>query len=62
MRTNINIDDELMNEALLFSQDKTKKATVEEALKLFVQINKQASIRELRGKLEWDANLDEMRT
>ncbi|PCJ17566.1 MAG: DUF2191 domain-containing protein [Candidatus Cloacimonadota bacterium] len=61
MRTNIIIDDKLMNEALLFSQDKTKKSTVEEALRLFVQINKQSAIRNLRGKLNWDGNLEDMR-
>ena len=38
MRTNIVIDDELMNEAMTLSQIKTKKAVVETVLKLLVQI------------------------
>ncbi|MDY6989724.1 MAG: type II toxin-antitoxin system VapB family antitoxin [Thermodesulfobacteriota bacterium] len=61
MRTNIVIDDELMNEAMTLSQLKTKKAVVETGLRLLVQIKKQEQIRSLRGKLKWDADLDAMR-
>ncbi|OGQ98077.1 MAG: transcription regulator of the Arc/MetJ class [Deltaproteobacteria bacterium RIFOXYD12_FULL_57_12] len=62
MRTNIVIDDSLMNEALVISGYKTKKETVEEALKLLIEQRKQADIRELRGKLQWEGDLAEMRT
>ena len=62
MRTNIVIDDELMNEAMTLSQLKTKKAVVETGLKLLVQIKKQEQIKSLRGKLKWDGDLDEMRS
>jgi Arc/MetJ family transcription regulator len=61
MRTNIIIDDELMNEAMALSQLKTKKAVVETGLKLLVQIKKQERIQRLRGKLKWDGDLDGMR-
>jgi Arc/MetJ family transcription regulator len=61
MRTNINIDDELMTEAMTLSQIKTKKAVVETGLKLLVQIKKQERIKSLRGKLKWDGDLDAMR-
>jgi Arc/MetJ family transcription regulator len=61
MRTNILIDDSLMAEALNVSEHKTKKDTVEEALRLLVSMKKQASIRGLRGKLEWEGDLDAMR-
>jgi Arc/MetJ family transcription regulator len=61
MRTNIVIDDELMNEAMTLSQLKTKKAVVETGLRLLVQIKKQEQIRSLRGKVKWDADLDAMR-
>ena len=61
MRTNIVIDDELMNEAMELSQLKTKKAVVESGLRLLVQIKKQERIKGLRGKLKWDGNLDAMR-
>lgn len=62
MRTNIVIDDALMREALAVSGNKTKKETVEEGLKLLVTMGKQARIRNLRGKLKWEGNLDAMRT
>lgn len=62
MRTNIVIDDDLMEEALKVSQLKTKKDAVEAGLKLLVQRKKQESIKDLRGKLRWRGNLDQMRT
>lgn len=61
MRTNIIIDDELMNEAMMLSRLKTKKAVVETGLRLLVQIKKQERIKNLRGKLKWDGDLDAMR-
>ena len=61
MRTNINIDDKLMGEAMALSKLKTKKAVVETGLKLLVQIKKQERIKSLRGKLKWDGDLDAMR-
>jgi|UniRef100_A0A7C3E7D9 Arc/MetJ family transcription regulator len=62
MRTNIVIDDNLMNEALLLSGYKTKKETVEEGLKLLIAIKKQSKIRKYRGMLHWEGDLDAMRT
>jgi Arc/MetJ family transcription regulator len=56
------IDDDLMDEALKVSRLKTKKDAVEEGLKLLVQRKKQENIKELRGKLHWTGNLDDMRT
>ncbi|WP_028323008.1 type II toxin-antitoxin system VapB family antitoxin [Desulfatiglans anilini] len=61
MRTNIVIDDELINEAMTLSQLKTKKAVVETSLRLLIQIKKQERIKDLRGKLKWDGDLDKMR-
>ena len=61
MRTNIIIDDTLMNEALKLSEYKTKKETVEEALRLFVSMKNQSSIRSYKGKLHWDGDLEKMR-
>ena len=61
MRTNIVIDDELINEAMALSQIKTKRAVVETGLKLLVQIKKQERIKKFRGKLKWDGNLDALR-
>lgn len=61
MRTNIVINDDLMNEAMTLSKLKTKKAVVETGLKLLVQIKKQERLKSLRGKLEWDGDLNAMR-
>ncbi|MBE0486390.1 type II toxin-antitoxin system VapB family antitoxin [Marinobacter sp.] len=62
MRTNIVIDDQLMAEALKASGYKTKKEAVEQGLKLLVQLSKQQEIRKLRGKINWEGDLDEMRS
>ena len=61
MRTNVVIDDKLMNKAKKVSGLKTKKETIEEALKLLVSQREQSEIRKLRGKLKWEGNLEEMR-
>jgi Arc/MetJ family transcription regulator len=62
MRTNIVIDDQLMDEALKASGLKTKKEAVEAGLRALIKQRKQESIRALRGKLRWEGNLEEMRT
>ena len=62
MRTNIVIDDDLMEEAMKVSRIKTKKEAVREGLKLLIQRKKQEHIRDLRGKLEWKGDLEQMRT
>ncbi|HOY19756.1 MAG TPA: type II toxin-antitoxin system VapB family antitoxin [Haliscomenobacter sp.] len=61
MRTNIVIDDQLMDQAISLSGLETKKAVMEQALKLYIQLLQQAAIRELRGKLHWEGNLEQMR-
>jgi len=61
MRTNIIIDDNLMAEAINVSGYKTKKETVEEALKLLITMKNQEKIRKYRGKLNWEGDLDKMR-
>jgi Arc/MetJ family transcription regulator len=50
-----------MEEALKLSKIKTKKSVVETALKLLVQVKRQEAIRKLKGKLNWEGNLAEMR-
>jgi Arc/MetJ family transcription regulator len=62
MRTNIDIDDALMAEALRQSGAPTKRAAVEEALRLLIQTRRQAGLRKLRGKVKWEGDLDAMRT
>jgi Arc/MetJ family transcription regulator len=61
MRTNVVIDDKLMESALKMSGLKTKKDAIEEGLKLLVQLKGQEKIKGFRGKLKWTGNLDEMR-
>ena len=61
MRTNIVIDDDLMKQALEVSGCKTKKEAVEEGLKLLIKMSAQRKILELRGKIHWEGDLDEMR-
>ena len=53
MRTNIVIDDELMDSALEYSGLRTKKDVVEQALRLLVQIKQQEKLRDIRGKVRW---------
>lgn len=62
MRTNIDIDDELMAEALRASKAPTKRAVVEQALRLLIQTRRQSGLRKLRGKVKWEGDLDAMRT
>lgn len=54
MRTNIDIDDDLMEKAKYFSSKKTKKDIVQEALELYVTLNNQKKLLDLRGKIEFD--------
>jgi Arc/MetJ family transcription regulator len=61
-RTNIEIDDELMSKAMAATGLRTKKAVVEEALKLLVRLREQRKILDLKGKLtSWEGSIDEMR-
>ena len=61
MRTNIDIDDELMRQAMRSSGARTKRAVVEEGLRLLIQTRGQASMRRLRGKVKWEGDLERSR-
>ena len=61
MRTSIEIDSDLMDQALKLSQLRTKKEIVNQALEEFVIRLKRLKMLELQGKVEWEGNLDEMR-
>ena len=55
MRTNIEIDDKLMEQAQRLTGLATKRAIVEEGLKTLIRLKRQAEILELAGKVEfWD--------
>ena len=62
MRTNIVIDDKLMKETLRLTGLKTKREAVELGLRTLVRLRKQDEIRRFRGKLNWQGDLDAMRT
>jgi Arc/MetJ family transcription regulator len=61
MRTNIEIDDKLMQQALRLTGYKTKRAVVEAGLQMLVRVKGQEEMLKLAGKVHWDGNLDEMR-
>jgi len=61
MRTNIDIDDQLMTQAMRLSGARTKKAAVEAGLRLLAEIHAQVSIRKLRGKVRWEGDLSRSR-
>lgn len=61
MNIKIEADDGLVRQALKLTGFKTPEAVVEEALKLFIQIRQQTALRELRGKLKWEGDLEQMR-
>jgi Arc/MetJ family transcription regulator len=61
MRTNIEIDDQLMRQAMRSSGVRTKKAAVEAGLQLLVKTHSQSAIRKLRGKVKWEGDLNQSR-
>jgi Arc/MetJ family transcription regulator len=61
MRTNIDLDDALVEQAMIVTGQRTKKGAIEEALRRLVQAHEQRqAIADLRG-LGWDGDLDAMR-
>jgi Arc/MetJ family transcription regulator len=61
MRTNIDINDDLMREAMRASGAPTKRAAVEQALQMLIQVRGQGAIRRLRGKVKWTGDLNASR-
>jgi Arc/MetJ family transcription regulator len=62
LRTNIDIDDRLMRDAMAATKLKSKKEVVNTALSELIRIRKRKSILRYRGKARWEGNLDDMRT
>jgi Arc/MetJ family transcription regulator len=58
MRTNIDIDDEIMKKAMVISGVKTKKAMVEKALQEFVTFHSQKNLLDLKGKIKFSEGYD----
>jgi Arc/MetJ family transcription regulator len=61
MRTNIVLDETLIERAQKLTGIKTKRAVVQEALRTLILLREQTEVRLFRGKLKWEGNLDEMR-
>jgi Arc/MetJ family transcription regulator len=62
MKINIEVDEDLVADALRATGLETTDKVVELALKLLIQIKQQEAIRALRGQLPWDGDLNAMRT
>jgi Arc/MetJ family transcription regulator len=62
VRTNIVIDDKLMRDTLRATGLKTKREAVELGLRTLLRLKKQAEIRQLRGRVAWEGDLDAMRS
>ncbi|MBD2327305.1 type II toxin-antitoxin system VapB family antitoxin [Alkalinema sp. FACHB-956] len=62
MKTNIEIDDTLVTDALKATGLSAQQEVVELALKLLIQMKNQEAIRAWRGNLPWEGNLDQLRT
>ncbi len=62
MRTNILIDDTLMQDTLRVTGLKTKREAVELGLRTLLRLRRQEEIRQYRGKLPWQGDLESMRT
>ncbi len=62
MRTNIDIDDKLLSDAMKYSKLKSKRETVNHALDEYIKLQKRKKLLTLRGKIKWEGNLDEMRS
>ncbi|HAN57247.1 MAG TPA: DUF2191 domain-containing protein [Betaproteobacteria bacterium] len=61
MRTNIMIDDKLMESTLQATGLKTKREAVELGLRTLLRLRQQQEIKRFRGKLDWQGDLDAMR-
>jgi len=56
VRTTIEIDDRLMRQAMKSSRATTKKAAIEEGLRLLVKVRSQTRILRLKGKVRWEGS------
>ncbi len=61
LRTNIELDEKLVKEAMKLTHKKTKKDLVNYALKELVAKIKRKKILELEGKVAWEGSLSEIR-
>lgn len=61
MRTNVVIDDDLMERVRKLGGFATKKGAIEAGLRLLLQVEGQKKLRKLKGRIQWEGDLEEMR-
>ena len=61
MRTNVVLDETLVEKAKALTGIKTTRAVIDEALRLLVQLREQGQVRDLRGRLHWEGDLAALR-
>lgn len=61
MRTTLDLDDKVVRDAMRVSPGMTKTAVIEEALRWYARRRSLAEFADLRGKVKWEGNLDELR-
>ena len=61
MRTTLNIDDEALAAAMAYAKGRTKTDVVNEALRRFARTKQRRGLLKLRGKVNWEGNIDELR-
>ncbi len=61
MLTTLNLDSEILEEALVYAEGKTKTELINEALREFVRVRKMRQLLEFDGRLPWDGDIDELR-
>jgi len=61
MRTNVVLDETLVDKAKALTGIRTTRAVIDEALRLLVQLGEQGQVRDLRGRLRWEGDLSALR-
>ena len=62
MRTTLNIDDQALEAAMQYAGGRTKTEVINEALRRFSRAKRRLALLELRGKVEWIGDVDDLRT
>lgn len=62
MRTNIDLDEELLSQFKKLSKSKTKREAVNKALEESIRLYKRRALLKLEGEVQWEGNLNEQRT
>lgn len=61
MLQQVSVNQELLKQALILSENKNESQTLEIALETFIKLKNQAKIKAFRGKLAWEGDLEQMR-